>query len=98
VIPVRAAVSIVYLGIIGSVFGFALYYYVLQHVETTRVALITLITPVIAMLLGHGFNGEPLQAEAWVGTTAILSGLLLFEYGQKINGQLGRLLAMIMPE
>jgi len=97
-IPARAALSIVYLGVIGSVLGFALYYYVLRHVETTRVALITLITPVIALLLGHGLNGEPLQAEAWAGTAAILSGLLLFEYGQDMNGWLGRLLAMITPE
>ncbi|MGD8618071.1 MAG: DMT family transporter [Gammaproteobacteria bacterium] len=97
-IPARAALSIVYLGIIGSVLGFALYYYVLRHVEATRVALITLVTPVIALLLGHILNGEPLQAEAWVGTSAILSGLLLFEYGQDMNGWLGRLLAMIMPE
>jgi drug/metabolite transporter (DMT)-like permease len=97
-IPARAAMSIVYLGIIGSVLGFALYYYVLRHVEATRVALITLVTPVIALLLGHGLNGEPLQAEAWVGTAAILSGLLLFEYGQVINGRLECLLAMIMPE
>jgi drug/metabolite transporter (DMT)-like permease len=97
-VPARAAVSIVYLGIIGSVLGFALYYYVLRHVEATRVALITLITPVIALLLGHGLNGEPLQTQAWVGTAAILAGLVLFEYGQVINGRLGRLLAMLMPE
>jgi drug/metabolite transporter (DMT)-like permease len=98
VIPARAALSIIYLGIIGSVLGFALYYYVLRHVEATRVALITLVTPVIALLLGHGLNGEPLQTEAWTGSAAILSGLLLFEYGQQMNGRLGRLLAMIVPE
>lgn len=97
-IPVRAAMSIVYLGIIGSVLGFALYYYVLRQVEATRVALITLVTPVIALLLGHLLNGEPLQSEVWVGTAAILSGLLLFEYGQNMNGWLDRLLAMITPE
>lgn len=97
-IPARAAVSIIYLGIIGSVLGFAMYYYILRHVEATRVALITLITPVIALLLGHGLNGEPLQTEVWIGTTAILSGLLLFEYGQGMNGWLGRLLAMVSPE
>ena len=97
-IPARAAVSIIYLGIIGSVLGFAMYYYILRHVEATRVALITLITPVIALLLGHGLNGEPLQTEVWIGTAAILSGLLLFEYGQTMNGWLGRLLAMVSPE
>jgi drug/metabolite transporter (DMT)-like permease len=97
-IPARAAVSIVYLGIIGSVLGFAMYYYVLRHVEATRVALITLVTPVIALLLGHAVNAEPLQTETWIGTAAILSGLLLFEYGQSMNGWLGRLLAMITPD
>jgi drug/metabolite transporter (DMT)-like permease len=97
-IPARTAISITYLGIIGSVLGFALYYYVLRQVEATRVALITLITPVIALLLGHILNGEPLQPEAWVGTTAILSGLLLFEYGHNLNGWLGRLLATVTPQ
>jgi drug/metabolite transporter (DMT)-like permease len=81
-VPTRALLSIVYLGMIGSVLGFALYYYVLRHVEATRVALITLITPVLALMLGHLLNGEALQTEAMLGTAAILSGLLLFEYGQ----------------
>jgi drug/metabolite transporter (DMT)-like permease len=86
-VPLRAAWSIVYLGLIGSVLGFALYYYVLKHVEATRVALIALVTPVIALLLGNYLNGESIQAEAWIGTAAILSGLLLYEYGQKISSR-----------
>ena len=84
-VPLRAAWSIAYLGVVGSVLGFALYYYVLKHVEATRVALITLVTPVVALLLGSKLNGELIQAEAWIGTAAILSGLLLYEYGQKIG-------------
>lgn len=83
IVPPRAIAAIVYLGVIGSVLGFALYYYVLKHVDTTSVALITVITPVIALLLGHLLNGEAIQTEALIGTAAILSGLLLFEYGQK---------------
>jgi drug/metabolite transporter (DMT)-like permease len=75
--------SIIYLGLIGSVLGFALYYYVLRHVDATRVALITLITPVAALMLGHFLNGEALQTEALTGSATILSGLLLFEYGQQ---------------
>jgi len=81
-VPTRALLSIVYLGLVGSVLGFALYYYVLRHVEATRVALITLVTPVLALLLGHLFNGEAVEPETVIGTSAILSGLLLFEYGQ----------------
>jgi drug/metabolite transporter (DMT)-like permease len=82
-VPTRTLLAIVYLGVIGSVLGFAMYYYVLKHVDTTRVALITVITPVIALMLGHLLNGEAIQTEALVGTAAILSGLLLFEYGQR---------------
>ena len=83
VVPPRAAISIAYLGLVGSVLGFAMYYYVLRHVAATRVALITLITPATALMLGHFLNGEALQTETLIGTATILSGLLLFEYGQK---------------
>ena len=89
-VPLRAAWSIVYLGLIGSVLGFALYYYVLKHVEATRVALITLLTPVVALLIGNRLNGEIIQAEAWLGTAAILSGLLIYEYGQKLVSRVRR--------
>jgi drug/metabolite transporter (DMT)-like permease len=84
-VPRRTMLAILYLGMIGSVLGFMLYYYVLRHVEATRVALIALVTPVLALALGHLFNGEALQIEAVIGTAAILSGLLLFEYGQAVG-------------
>ena len=80
-IEVRTLGAIVYLGVIGSVLGFALYYYVLRQVETTRVALITLVTPVIALLMGQWLNGESVQLEVWFGTSLIMLGLLIFELG-----------------
>ena len=61
-VPLRAGLSIVYLAIFGSVLGFALYYYVLRQVEASRVALIALVTPVTALLLGNVLNGEPVSA------------------------------------
>ncbi len=82
VIPQRTLASILYLGIVGSVLGFALYFYVLRHVEATRVALIALLTPVVALLLGNVLNGELLTSEILSGTAMILLGLVLFEYGQ----------------
>ena len=82
-LPLRATGSILYLAVFGSVMGFAFYYYVLRHVEATRVALITLITPVSALLLGHGLNGEPLTAEIGFGTSLVVSGLAMFELGDR---------------
>jgi drug/metabolite transporter (DMT)-like permease len=79
----RALASIVYLGVVGSVVGFALYFYILRFVETTRVALIALITPVIALLVGQWLNAERIDGQVWLGTGLVMLGLALFELGRK---------------
>lgn len=84
----RALGSILYLGVVGSVLGFALYYYVLRHVETTRVALITLMTPVIALLAGQWLNGEVIDDQVWLGAALIMLGLAGFELGGRFWSQL----------
>ena len=88
----RAAYSIIYLSIVGSVVGFALYFYVLKHLDATRVALITLITPVTALLLGNQFNGEVIGPQVWIGTLLIMSGLVCFELaGPRLSGKLSKI-------
>ena len=77
----RTVGAIGYLALFGSVLGFALYFYVLRHVQATKVALITLITPVIALTLGSLLNSEPITFEIVTGTALILSGLTLFQFG-----------------
>jgi drug/metabolite transporter (DMT)-like permease len=52
----------------------------LQHLPATRVALITLVTPVFALLVGHAANGEPVSVQVAEGTALILSALLLHEF------------------
>ena len=80
-VDARAAWAIVYLGFFGSVLGFVLYYYLIKHMEAGRVALITLVTPVIALLLGHGLNGEPVPLSVWMGAACIGLGLSLYQWG-----------------
>ncbi len=80
-LPVKALWSIVYLGVFGSVLGFILYYHVLKHLEAGRTALITLVTPVLALLLGNTLNGETVGVPVAVGTALILSGLVLYQWG-----------------
>lgn len=83
-LPLRAEVSIGYLAACGSVLGFTLYFYVLHHMEASRVALITLVTPVIALLLGHLLNGEPISTSAILGTGLILTGLGVYQWGGRL--------------
>ena len=75
-IPWRTGVAIVYLGVFGSAVGFTLYYYVVKHMHAARVALITLITPVVALLLGNLLNGERITPNLAVGSILILLGLI----------------------
>ncbi len=79
-LPVRTTASILYLALFGSVVGFTLYFFLLRHIEASRVALITLLTPVIALWLGVAFNDEPLRASILLGTAMILVGLALYEW------------------
>jgi drug/metabolite transporter (DMT)-like permease len=79
-VPLRASAAIVYLGVFGSVLGFALYYYVIKHMETGKVSLITLVTPVIALLLGSVLNGEVLSWRIWAGALLIGFGLTLHQW------------------
>ncbi|MEC4747859.1 DMT family transporter [Methylomicrobium sp. Wu6] len=76
-----SVVSIVYLGVIATTAGFVLYYYLLTQLSATRVALITLISPVLALLLGHAVNHEPITPNVLAGALSIFSALLLHEYG-----------------
>lgn len=79
-VPARASAAIVYLGVFGSVLGFAMYYYVIKHMDTGKVALITLVTPVLALLLGALFNGEVVSVRVGLGTVLILLGLAVHQW------------------
>lgn len=79
-LTVRTTASIVYLGVFGSVVGFTLYYYVIQRLDAGRVALITLITPVTALLLGQTLNQESIPSRGWLGIALIGAGLVLYEW------------------
>jgi drug/metabolite transporter (DMT)-like permease len=83
-VTLRASASLVYLGIIGSVLGFTLYFYVLKHVQASKVALITLMTPVSALFIGQGFNGEHISTHVWYGTVVILAALLVHQWGDRL--------------
>lgn len=82
-IPERAGWAILYLGIVATVLGFGAFYYVLRHVDATRVALLTLMTPILALWLGRWLNDEQLTWAVIGGTLLILFGLLLYEFGER---------------
>jgi drug/metabolite transporter (DMT)-like permease len=80
----RAGCAILYLSLMGSVVGFVMFYYLLKQVTASRVALITLVTPVIALGLGQTLNGEHIAPRIWIGTALILAGLVVHQWGGRV--------------
>jgi len=83
--PQRTIISIVYLGVVGSALGFVLYYYLLRVTEASRVGLIPLVTPVIALFIGQWLNHEIVSINTLAGTALILSGLVFFQWGHLLG-------------
>ncbi len=80
-ISTQSLVAIGYLGIFGSVLGFAMYYHLIKHMEAGKISLITLITPVFALLLGQSLNHEQISTQVWLGSLTILAGLACHQWG-----------------
>lgn len=73
----QAAGSLIYLAVIGSVTAFLLYYWLVKRVDVTKTMLISLVTPVIALLIGWLVRGEGLSWRLAIGSAAIISGISL---------------------
>lgn len=77
----RSLWAIIYLALFGTVLGFNLYFFVMKRVSAAVLSLVTLITPVLALFIGQGLNGEVIAPHVWLGTGAILCGLLAYQWG-----------------
>lgn len=68
-----------YLSVFGSVVGFSLYYFILTNMPVMTVSLITLMSPVLALMIGAVFAGEELSVQLIVGSSIVLLSLLLYQ-------------------
>ncbi|MGB4497156.1 MAG: DMT family transporter [Methylococcaceae bacterium] len=80
--------AVLYLGIIATPVGFMLYYYLLSQRSATQVSLVTLISPVLSLWLGHSLNNEPMTLEIMLGTTLILLALLSHNFFDVFSAKL----------
>ena len=87
-LPITSLASILYLGFIATTIGFALYYYLLIHLSATTVGMIPLISPILALFLGHTINYEQITPKIIIGTVLILVALLLHEFLDRLIARL----------
>lgn len=77
----RSLWATLYLGVFGSLLGFYAYFTVLQKMSASNVTLVTLVTPIIALVLGAWLNDEQVTDKLILGATAVLLGLSLYHFG-----------------
>lgn len=70
-----ALISMFYLAIVGSVIAFLLYYWLLQNMDVTKSMLISLVTPVVAVILGMLVLDEELSWRTLLGGAMIIAGI-----------------------
>jgi len=90
----RSIWAIIYLGVFGSLIGFIAYYFILQKLNASTVALITMMTPVIALSLGAYFNNETISGNLMVGALFVIIGLMFYNWGDNFLLKRAKRIAM----
>ena len=69
--------SVCYLGTLGSVVTFVIYYWLLERVETVYLSLVSFVTPVIAVAVGVIYLHESLSSGFVAGAFFVLIGIVV---------------------
>jgi len=79
----RTIICVLYLTIAGTIAAFWLYYWLLSRIESTKAMMISLVTPLIAVVIGAIFLGETLPAQTFFGGILILASIGLIVFRKK---------------
>jgi drug/metabolite transporter (DMT)-like permease len=71
----KAILAMAYLVIVGSVMAFTLFYWLVRHMDVLNTMLISLVTPVVAVVLGMIVLNEQLNWRLFAGAACIISGI-----------------------
>lgn len=81
----KAIVCILYLAVLGSVAAFWLYYWLLSRIESTKAMMISLVTPLLAVVIGAVVLGETLPPQTFVGGLLIIGSIGLIVFRRRVR-------------
>jgi drug/metabolite transporter (DMT)-like permease len=76
----KGAGAILYLAVFGSIVGYSAYIYALDRLPVSLVSVYTYVNPVVAVVLGHLFYGEPFGLREAVAMGVIFAGVALVKH------------------
>ena len=76
-VTARSALAFWYLVVFGSLVGFTAYVWLLKATTPARAATYAYVNPIVAVLLGWAFAGEPLTARTMLSAFVVLTAVAL---------------------
>lgn len=73
----QSTAGLFYLAAFGSLLSFTAYIWLLGVASTSRVATYGYVNPIVAVVLGWAFGGEPISARALLATAVIITAVAL---------------------
>jgi len=80
-----AIICVLYLSLVGTIAAFWLYYWLLKRVESTKAMMISLETPLLAVLIGAVTVGERLPPQTLLGGLMIIASIGLIVFRRRAN-------------
>ncbi|MCD6168890.1 MAG: EamA family transporter, partial [Caldisericia bacterium] len=78
-LTISACLSVLYVGIVGSVLGYSIFFYLIDKTGATKSSQIGYITPIFATFLGIVFLKESFTINLLIGALLILFGVYIVE-------------------
>ena len=79
-----AVACVLFLTVFGTIAAFWLYYWLLSKIESTKAMMISLVTPLIAVLIGAIFLGERLPPQTLLGGVLIIGSIGLIVLRRRV--------------
>jgi O-acetylserine/cysteine efflux transporter len=78
-----SVICVLYLTLFGTIAAFWLYYWLLSKIESTKAMMISLVTPLIAVIVGAIILGETLPPQTGIGGLLIIASIGLIVFRRK---------------
>jgi drug/metabolite transporter (DMT)-like permease len=84
-VSAESLLALAYLVVVGSIVAFSCFQWLLHNAPTSIVSTYAYVNPVVAVLLGAAFLGEPLTMRTFVAGAAIVASVVLIVGGGRVR-------------
>jgi len=81
-VTLRSELAMAYLIVFGSIIGFSSFVYSMARLPVALVSIYTFVNPIVAVLLGSVFFGEPFESREWIAMLVIFAGVALVKWSE----------------